>query len=136
MPQIMTTKELAKYLKLHEITICKYAAEGKIPAIRIGRVWRFDKEAIDKWISGSQKKWYMGNRRYNREADNDLHDISSALLMINQDERELLKALLAITLKSQSSREWIIKKLGSEYLKIGEKLLKVMRWSPLIPVKT
>ena len=56
MPQIMTTKELAKYLKLHEITICKYAAEGKIPAIRIGRVWRFDKEAIDKWISGEQKK--------------------------------------------------------------------------------
>lgn len=56
MPQIMTTKELAKYLKLHEITICKYAAEGKIPAIRIGRVWRFDKEAIDKWISGGPKK--------------------------------------------------------------------------------
>jgi len=56
MPEIMTTKELAKYLKLHEITICKYAAEGKIPAIRIGRVWRFDKEAIDRWISGGEKK--------------------------------------------------------------------------------
>jgi len=52
MPQIMTTRELAKYLKLHEITICKYAADGRIPAIRIGRVWRFDKEAIDKWIGG------------------------------------------------------------------------------------
>jgi excisionase family DNA binding protein len=51
MPQIMTTKELAKYLKLHEITICKYASEGRIPAIRIGRVWRFDKDAIDKWIA-------------------------------------------------------------------------------------
>jgi len=50
MPQIMTTKELAKYLKLHEITICKYAAEGRIPAVRIGRVWRYDKDAIDKWI--------------------------------------------------------------------------------------
>jgi excisionase family DNA binding protein len=50
MPHIMTTKELAKYLKLHEITICKYASEGRIPAIRIGRVWRFDKDAIDKWI--------------------------------------------------------------------------------------
>ena len=56
MPEILTTKEVAKYLKLHEITICKYAAEGKIPAIRIGRVWRFDKEAIDRWISGGQKK--------------------------------------------------------------------------------
>ena len=46
----MTTRELAGYLKLHEITICKYAANGEIPAIRIGRVWRFDKEAIDEWI--------------------------------------------------------------------------------------
>lgn len=51
MPEIMTTKEVARYLKLHELTICKYAAQGKIPAIRIGRVWRFDKEAIDRWIS-------------------------------------------------------------------------------------
>ena len=56
MPEIMTTKELANYLKLHQITICKYAGEGKIPAIRIGRMWRFDKEAIDRWISEGQKK--------------------------------------------------------------------------------
>jgi len=54
MPEIMTTKEVAEYLKLHEITICKYAAEGAIPAKRIGRVWRFDKEIIDRWISGAQ----------------------------------------------------------------------------------
>lgn len=56
MAQIMTTRELSKYLKLHEITICKYAAQGIIPAIRIGRVWRFDKDAIDKWIGEGQKK--------------------------------------------------------------------------------
>jgi excisionase family DNA binding protein len=49
--QIMTTKEMAKYLKLHEITICKLCKEGKIPAIRIGGVWRFDKEVIDAWIA-------------------------------------------------------------------------------------
>jgi len=29
-------------------TICKYAGEGIIPAVRIGRVWRFDREEIDK----------------------------------------------------------------------------------------
>jgi len=56
MPEIMTTKEIAKYLRLHEITICKYASEGKIPAIRIGGVWRFNKETIDKWISSGGKK--------------------------------------------------------------------------------
>jgi excisionase family DNA binding protein len=42
---------IAKYLKLHQITICKLSKEGKIPAIQIGRVWRFDKEVIDEWIA-------------------------------------------------------------------------------------
>ena len=65
MPQIMTTKELARYLKLHEITICKYAAEGRIPAVRIGRVWRFDREVIDKWIAkgAQQERREKGNRQ-------------------------------------------------------------------------
>jgi excisionase family DNA binding protein len=53
---IMTTKELSRYLKLHEITICKYASEGQIPAIRIGRVWRFDKDVIDDWIRTGQNE--------------------------------------------------------------------------------
>jgi excisionase family DNA binding protein len=48
---IMTTKEMANYLKLHAITVCKLSKEGKIPSIRIGRVWRFDKEVIDQWIA-------------------------------------------------------------------------------------
>jgi excisionase family DNA binding protein len=56
MSEIMTTREIAKYLKLHEITVCKYASEGKIPSRRIGRVWRFDKGAIDRWISGHHEQ--------------------------------------------------------------------------------
>ena len=53
MAHIMTTKELSRYLKLHEITICKHATEGIIPAIRIGRVWRFDQDAINAWVAGT-----------------------------------------------------------------------------------
>jgi len=49
--QIMTTKDVAEYLHLHQITICKLSKEGKIPAVRIGRVWRFHKEVIDEWIA-------------------------------------------------------------------------------------
>ena len=56
MLEIITTKELSRYLKLHEITICKYAAAGKIPNIRIGGVWRFDKDIIDDWISAGQNE--------------------------------------------------------------------------------
>ena len=65
MLDIMTTKELAKCLKLHEITVRKYAGEGGIPTVRIGTVWRFYKDAIDRWISGWQEIGYplswMGN---------------------------------------------------------------------------
>jgi excisionase family DNA binding protein len=51
MAQIMTTREIANYLKLHAITICKLSKEGVIPSLKIGRVWRFDKEAIDQWLA-------------------------------------------------------------------------------------
>lgn len=126
MPQIMTTKELAKYLKLHEITICKYAAEGKIPAIRIGRVWRFDKEAIDKWISGGQKKWYDCDMENKKETNGALFNRSSAMLMLDKKEQKLLKEILRTTLRSRSARTWIVKKLGKEYVQIGQNLLKIL----------
>ncbi len=50
MGQILTTKELCEYLKLTEITIYKYAKEGKIPACRVGSRWRFDKDHIDEFL--------------------------------------------------------------------------------------
>ena len=54
MAQIMTAKEVAEYLRLHVITICKLSKQGKIPSFRIGRALRFDKEVIDEWIARNQ----------------------------------------------------------------------------------
>jgi excisionase family DNA binding protein len=54
--EILTTKEVAEYLNLHQFTVCRYAAKDLIPAIRIGKVWRFDKEAVDAWIRSTRKK--------------------------------------------------------------------------------
>ncbi|NTV32913.1 MAG: hypothetical protein HGA74_17705 [Deltaproteobacteria bacterium] len=55
-----------------------------------------------------------------------LADKTGALLMIDKKERELVRELLTMTLKSPSAREWISKKLGKEYVQIGMKLLKAM----------
>jgi excisionase family DNA binding protein len=52
--KILTTKELAAYLKLTEVTIYKYANEGKIPGFKIGSRWRFDKEKIDDLLNSDQ----------------------------------------------------------------------------------
>jgi len=64
---ITNTKELSRYLKFHEITICKYAAEGQLLAIRIGRVWRFDKDVIDDWIRKCQTETKKAARRSQRK---------------------------------------------------------------------
>ena len=63
MGETLTTKEMAKYLKLYEITIGKYAAECVIPAMRIGRVWRFDKDKVDEWIRSGVKRKKATRRR-------------------------------------------------------------------------
>jgi len=52
--KILTTKELAAYLKLTEVTIYKYANEGKIPGFKIGSRWRFDKEKIDDLLNSDE----------------------------------------------------------------------------------
>jgi excisionase family DNA binding protein len=56
MPQMMTIKELAEYLRLHVTTVRKYAAQCRIPGVRIGKIWRFDKNTIDEWIGWDQNK--------------------------------------------------------------------------------
>ncbi|MBN2032593.1 MAG: hypothetical protein JW836_04890 [Deltaproteobacteria bacterium] len=55
-----------------------------------------------------------------------LADKTGALLMINQKERELLRTILSMTVRSLSAKDWITKKLGPEYMKIAEQLLKSM----------
>jgi len=54
--QILTTKELAAYLKLTEVTIYKYINEGRIPGIKVGSRWRFDKDKIDELVMRRKKQ--------------------------------------------------------------------------------
>ena len=50
MDDIMTLEEVAKYLKFKPQTIYTWANEGKIPAAKLGKEWRFKKSVIDKWF--------------------------------------------------------------------------------------
>lgn len=53
--EIMTIKEVARYLKMTEKTIYALAQKRKIPAVKIGGTWRFKKSLIDKWIEENSK---------------------------------------------------------------------------------
>ena len=48
--EIMSIKEVAEYLGIHEITIYKLANEGRLPGFKVGGQWRFQKDVLDKWI--------------------------------------------------------------------------------------
>jgi len=50
--EIMTTEEVAQYLRLAEATVYKLAQAGEIPAVKVGRAWRFKRELIDEWFRG------------------------------------------------------------------------------------
>ena len=47
---VLTIEELAAYLKIPKSTLYKLVREGRIPSQKIGRHWRFRKEAIDRWL--------------------------------------------------------------------------------------
>jgi excisionase family DNA binding protein len=46
----MTAREVARYLRLNVMTVYKYAAGGKIPAFKVGKQWRFNKDKIDAYM--------------------------------------------------------------------------------------
>jgi len=44
-------EEVAKYLKVKPQTIYTWAQDGKIPAAKLGKEWRFCRSVIDKWFN-------------------------------------------------------------------------------------
>jgi len=59
----MNVDELAQYLNLQKQTIYNWLNQNKIGGIKIGGVWRFDKNEIDKWLrsQAKNKKWLAKN---------------------------------------------------------------------------
>ena len=47
---VMTITELSAYLKISKSTLYKLAQEGKLPGQKVGRHWRFHRDAVDDWL--------------------------------------------------------------------------------------
>jgi hypothetical protein len=60
------------------------------------------------------------------DANLDLSDRTAALLMVNKDERKLIRELLVMTLNSENRKGYILNKLGAEYVELAENLLKAL----------
>jgi excisionase family DNA binding protein len=48
--EMLSVEETAERLGLHEETVRRFAREGRIPAFKAGRSWRFSEEALAEWV--------------------------------------------------------------------------------------
>jgi len=51
--EILTLDEVAAYLKAGKRTVYRLAAEGKLPAFKLGGTWRFRRSDLDEWIAAN-----------------------------------------------------------------------------------
>ena len=59
----MTINEVIEYLRIPRSSLYKLAQEGKVPARKVGRHWRFHRDVLEEWLkqgmlglSGDQKR--------------------------------------------------------------------------------
>jgi excisionase family DNA binding protein len=52
----LTTEEVLEYLQVNLRTVYRLIKAGKIPAVRVGRQWRFRKRDIDAWLDSQHPR--------------------------------------------------------------------------------
>ena len=52
----LTTEEVLEYLQVNLRTVYRLIKAGRIPAVRVGRQWRFRKRDIDAWLDSQRTR--------------------------------------------------------------------------------
>jgi excisionase family DNA binding protein len=53
MDEILTVREVAKYLKLSRTTVWRWCNEGKLHAFKVGRGWRIHRSEVEEIVGQS-----------------------------------------------------------------------------------
>jgi excisionase family DNA binding protein len=56
----LSTAAVAQWLGISTRTVCFWAECGEIPALKVGRQWRFREEELRRWLDSSQAKLLAG----------------------------------------------------------------------------
>jgi excisionase family DNA binding protein len=47
---LLTTEQVAHYLKIDKFTLYRLVSQKKIPAFKVGNQWRFKRKTLDAWL--------------------------------------------------------------------------------------
>ena len=91
----LTTEEVLEYLQVNLRTVYRLIKAGKIPAVRVGRQWRFRKRDIDAWLETQRPR----SSRRSTAARHAVPPAGRPRVLVVDDEqpiRDLLSRTLAL----------------------------------------
>jgi excisionase family DNA binding protein len=47
---LLTTGQVANYLKIDKFTVYRLVAQKKLPAFKVGNQWRFKRTLLEAWL--------------------------------------------------------------------------------------
>lgn len=60
--EVLTPPEAAKYLRISKAALLQLADQGALPGRKIGKEWRFLKEALQDWLRRSPPEGVNGTK--------------------------------------------------------------------------
>jgi excisionase family DNA binding protein len=90
----LTTEEVLEYLQVNLRTVYRLIKAGKIPAVRVGRQWRFRKRDIDAWLDAQRPR----GERAAPTADTRRPRVSERPRILVVDDEASIRELLSKTL--------------------------------------
>jgi excisionase family DNA binding protein len=90
----LTTEEVLEYLQVNLRTVYRLIKAGKIPAVRVGRQWRFRKRDIDAWLETQRPR----GGRQTHGGPRPAAPVSGRARVLVVDDEETIRDLLAKTL--------------------------------------
>jgi excisionase family DNA binding protein len=93
----LTTEEVLEYLQVNLRTVYRLIKAGKIPAVRVGRQWRFRKRDIDNWLDSQRSRSANGGHGGSVSATQPRANRLKVLVVDDEASiRELLSKTLAM----------------------------------------
>jgi excisionase family DNA binding protein len=100
----LTTEEVLEYLQVNLRTVYRLIKAGKIPAVRVGRQWRFRKRDIDAWLdsqrahSTQSASTLPGATAHDHHHHHQHHQHHKRVLVVDDEAsiRDLLQKTLAL----------------------------------------
>ena len=89
----LTTEEVLEYLQVNLRTVYRLIKAGKLPAVRVGRQWRFRKADLDGWLDSQRPSGRAGS-----EAAPAAPGVAASPRILVADDEASIRELLGKTL--------------------------------------